>query len=102
MSELGLSDSYECLCYGSMAIIKLSDLNSHPVEGVSRYHDPQLQQGSYSTVWIFFHKFSRQKWFFHDKIQAYTGHKIVEECITSHGLDKNVHHNIFFQVFHDA
>ena len=34
--------------------------------------------------------------FFPDKIQAYTEHKIVEECITSHRLNKNVHHNIFF------
>ena len=46
------------------------------------------EQGSYSTaVWIFSMSFP---WvfhdkidFFHDKIQAYTGHKIVEECITS-------------------
>ena len=39
---------------------------------------------SMSFPWVFHDKIDS----FHDKIQAYTGHKIVEECITSHGLDK--------------
>ena len=66
-----------------------------------------MKHGSYSTVWIFFMSFP---WVFYNKIDFFhdkmTGHKIVEECITSHGLDKNVHHNFFLTnifpwVFHE-
>ena len=34
-------------------------------------------QSPYSTVWVFHDKID----FFHDKIQAYTEYKIVEECM---------------------